>query len=93
VCIISGRNTDHMKFAACMTVAFITFFHILLVLSCITVYMVLCFECFCLICKLCILIVMFIYSYCYVYVFLLLCMFCSVLGILFHCVVMCTVCV
>ena len=33
---------------------------------------------------LCILIVMFIYSYCYV---------CSVLCILFHCVVLCTVCV
>jgi len=33
---------------------------------------------------LCILIVIFVYSYCYV---------CSVLGILFHCVVLCTVCV
>jgi hypothetical protein len=33
---------------------------------------------------------MFIYFYCYVYVFLL---FYSVLGILFHCVVLCTVCV
>jgi hypothetical protein len=33
---------------------------------------------------LCILIVKFMYSYCYV---------CSVLGILFHCVVLCIVCV
>jgi hypothetical protein len=40
---------------------------------------------------LCILIVMFMYSYCYAYVFLLLCS--SVLCILFHCVVLCTVCV
>ena len=33
---------------------------------------------------LCILIVMFMHSYCYV---------CTVVGILFHCVVLCTVCV
>jgi len=33
------------------------------------------------------------YSYCCVYIFLLLCMFCSVLSILFHCAVLCTVCV
>jgi len=63
-----------MQFAAYMAVLFITFFHILLVLFYITVYMVVCFECFCLICKLCILIVMFMYPYCYVYVFLLLCL-------------------
>ena len=36
----------------------------------------------CILIKLCILIVMFLYSYCYV---------CSVLGILFHCVVLCTI--
>ena len=41
-------------------------------------------------CKLCIFIVTFMYSYFYVYVFLLLCMFCSVY---FHCVVLCIVCV
>ena len=46
-------------------------------------YMVVCFVCFCL-CKLCTFIVMFMYAYCYV---------CSVLGILFHCVVLCIVCV
>jgi len=40
---------------------------------------------------LCIHNLMFMYSYCYVYVFLLLCM--SVLGILFHCVALCIVCV
>jgi len=39
-----------MKLAAYMAVSFITFFHILLVLFCVTVYMVLlvCFLCFCL---------------------------------------------
>jgi hypothetical protein len=55
---------------------------------------------------LCIVIVMFMYCYCYVYVLLLLCLciifvtfmysycyVCSVLGILFHCVVLCIVCV
>jgi hypothetical protein len=59
---------------------------------CIIVYMVVCFillmfnfvsYVFVLLC-LCILIVMFMYSYCYV---------CSVLGILFYCVVLCIVCV
>jgi hypothetical protein len=39
---------DRMKFAAHMTVWFITFFHILLVLDFIIVYMVVCFVCFCL---------------------------------------------
>jgi hypothetical protein len=47
--------------------------------------MVVCFVCFCLIFKLCFLIVIFMYHYyCYV---------CYVLGVLFHCVVLCTVCV
>ena len=66
-----------MKFAACMAVSFITFFHIFWVLFCVTVYMVVCFVCFCLTSQI-------MYSYCYVR---------SVLGILFHCVVLCTVCV
>jgi len=54
--------TDHMKFYC--------FFHILLVLLCVIVYMVVCLVRLYLI--LCI-----TYSYCYVHVFLLLCMFFS----------------
>jgi len=38
-----------MGFAAYMAVTFLTFFHILLVLFCVTVYIVECFACFCLI--------------------------------------------
>ena len=56
VSIIIIRYTDQMKFAAYMAVSFMTFFHFLLVQFC----------------KLCIFIVMFMYSYCYA---------CSVLGI------------
>jgi hypothetical protein len=69
VSIIIRRYTDHMKFHC--------FFHIPLVLLCVSVYMVACFVCFCLILYI-------MYSYCYV---------CSVLCILFRCVVLCTVCV
>ena len=46
--IIKGY-TDHMKFAAFMAFSFIIFIHVPLVLSLIIVYMVACFEYFCLI--------------------------------------------
>jgi len=69
-----------MRFAAYMAVLFITFFHILLVLFCVTVHIIECFVCFCLILyKLSLK-----YTYCYVY---------SVLGILLHCFVPCIICV
>ena len=71
-----------MKFAAYMAVWFITFFHILLVLDCIIVYMVVCCVCFCLAFKI-------TYSYCYVYVFLLLCIFRSVYSVSLCCSVYC----
>ena len=60
VSIIIGRYTDHMKFDC--------FFHILLVLLCIIVYMVLDFVRF-------YFVLYAMYFYCYVYEFLLLCMF------------------
>jgi len=60
VSIIIRRYTDHMKFYC--------FFHILLVPSCFTVYIVVCFVCF-------YLILYIMYFFCYIYLFLLLCVF------------------
>ena len=74
--IIIRRYPDHMKFYS--------FFHILLVIFCIIIYLVACFVCF-------YLILYITYWYCYVYVLLLL--LCSDLGIVFHCVVLRIFCV
>jgi hypothetical protein len=73
------RYTDPTKFAACMAFSFITVFHILLVPFSITVCVVVC----------CVLLFNFVNC-----VFLLLCLcILIVMYVLFHCVVLCTVCV
>jgi len=71
---VRRRYTDHMKFYC--------FFRILFVLFCIIVYMVVCFVCF-------YLILYIMYSYCYDYVFLLLCTFRSRYCVSLRCSVYC----
>jgi hypothetical protein len=71
-----------MRFAVYMAAWVITFLNTLLVLFCITVYMDVCFACFCLILYI-------MYSYRYVYVFLLLRMFRSGYSVSLCCSVYC----
>jgi hypothetical protein len=74
VSIIIRRFTERMTFYC--------FFHILLVLFCIFVYTVVCFVCF-------YLILYIMYSYCYVYWFLSLCIFRSRYSVSLFCSVGC----
>jgi hypothetical protein len=82
VSIIIRRYIDNKKLAFNVAVFFIIFLHTSLVLFCIVVYMVVCFVCFYLILKI-------TYPCCYVYVFLLLCMFLSGYSVVLCCAVYC----
>jgi len=83
VSVIIRRCLDQVKFAAYITLTFIKFLYIPLVLFSVIVYMAVCFICFCLILQIMYTYCYVMYSYCYV---------CSVLGILFLFVVLCIVC-
>jgi hypothetical protein len=78
VSILITRYIDQMKFAAYMAITFFTFFPICFWLYFVSLYIWFILYASVLFCKLCI----FMYSYCYV---------CSVLCILFQCVVLCSV--
>jgi hypothetical protein len=90
VSIIIRRYIARLRFAACMTVSIATFFIFFGTIMYHSIYN--CMFCmlflFCGLCihivVLCILTIMFMYSYCYVQV-------CSVKNILFHCVFLCSV--
>jgi len=49
VFIIIRKCRDYKKFTAYMAISFIIFYHILVVLLCIILYMIVRFVCFCLI--------------------------------------------